>query len=114
MVAFNFQPQFVPLILSGQKRQTIRATRRCDPGAAMQLYTGMRTKECRKIADARCVDVRWVRLFTDGITLELIAIVSPDPFAVEDGFDRYETMRDWFAERYGLPFEGWLYRWVAW
>jgi hypothetical protein len=52
MVAYNFKPQFAPLVEAGTKLQTIRAERRsrhAAPGEAIQLYTGMRTKACRKL-----------------------------------------------------------------
>ncbi len=32
-------------------------------------------------------------------------------FAQKDGFDSWEEMREWFKERYGLPFEGVLITW---
>ena len=47
VVALNFKQQFIPPILSGAKRQTIRAIgrrRHAIPGETLQLYTGMRTK----------------------------------------------------------------------
>lgn len=52
MPAYNFQKQFAPLVESGQKRQTIRAIgkrRHARPGESLQLYTGQRTKACRKL-----------------------------------------------------------------
>lgn len=51
MVAFNFMPQFAPLVASGTKTQTIRQTARAKPGDRLQLYTGQRTKACRKLVD---------------------------------------------------------------
>ena len=52
MVAYSLKPRFIPPILSGAKRQTIRAIsrrRHAIPGETLQLYTGMRTKQCRLI-----------------------------------------------------------------
>ena len=49
MVAFNFSPEMAPLVLERTKRQAIRATRRARVGQKIQLYTGHRTKDCRKL-----------------------------------------------------------------
>ena len=69
MVAYNFKPQFVPLIETGAKQQTIRSPRKrhTQPGEAMQLYTGMRTKACRKLVtpDPLCISVEPLLLHDD-------------------------------------------------
>lgn len=60
MVAYSFQREFVPLIVSGHKSQTVRRHRRrhARPGEAMQLFTGMRTSHCRKIIpDPVCTEI---------------------------------------------------------
>lgn len=52
MPAYNFRKQFAPLVESGQKRQTIRTIgkrRHARAGEPLQLYTGQRTKACRKL-----------------------------------------------------------------
>lgn len=52
MAAYNFKSQFVPKIESGEKTQTVRRIGKrvhAKPGQPVQLYTGMRTKKCRKI-----------------------------------------------------------------
>lgn len=57
MVAYSFQGRFAEPILSGRKRQTIRAIgkrRHAEPGETLQLYQGMRTRGCRLIATAHC------------------------------------------------------------
>ncbi len=57
MVAYSFAKQFAEKVESGEKLQTIRAKgkrRPARPGEALQLYTGMRTKSCRKLRDAVC------------------------------------------------------------
>lgn len=54
MAAYNFQKRFATLIESGDKNHTIRRIgkrRHASPGEAIQLYTGMRTKFCRKLLD---------------------------------------------------------------
>lgn len=51
MALLNFQKQFADLIEAGTKRQTIRAARKypIKVGDKLYLYTGLRTKYCRKL-----------------------------------------------------------------
>jgi hypothetical protein len=52
MVAYNFRSQFVHPIRNGTKIHTIRKIGKrphAAVGDSLQLYTGMRTKKCRKI-----------------------------------------------------------------
>ena len=51
MVAYSFKKQFGPPILAGTKAQTIRADRKrhVRSGELVQLYTGMRTRQCRRL-----------------------------------------------------------------
>lgn len=59
MPAYNFQKQFVPMILDGSKAQTIRRRRKhpTKAGDTLYLYTGLRTKDCRLIGKAICTKV---------------------------------------------------------
>jgi hypothetical protein len=43
------------LLIEGKKLSTIRQKKRCKVGDKMQLYTGQRTKGCKKILDATCI-----------------------------------------------------------
>jgi len=118
MVAFNFKAQFADDVESGKKRQTIRQKCRCRIGDALQLYTGMRTKNCRKLRDAACLDVVSVIIGDDPFG-RLRVIVGGreirggrlDQFVKADGFARRMDLRDFFAVQYGLPFNGWLIKW---
>lgn len=51
MVAYSFKALFVPQIITGHKRQTVRGhrSRHARPGEAIQLYQAMRTRDCSKI-----------------------------------------------------------------
>jgi len=115
MVAFNFQPQFIVDIQSGAKTQTIRRTARAEVGDRLQLYTGMRTKACRKIVDPDpvCILTNYIALRPDGITFgDASLFPSADDFARMDGFRDYADMHRWFAERYDdAYFVGRLTRW---
>ena len=70
MVAFSFKAQFADLVASGKKTQTIRQTARAKPGDRLQLYTGMRTKKCRKLVDPDpvCTLVDYVGIRPDYLT----------------------------------------------
>lgn len=95
MVAYSFNTAFVADIEAGTKRQTIRLPRKrhARPGEMVQLFTGMRTKHCRKIIpDQLCVGVDEVRfdlrqgtalLWVNGIP---IIGGARDDYAIGDGF----------------------------
>jgi hypothetical protein len=104
MVAYSFKKQFIAPILSGvfgvaaglplppgenyfPKRQTIRAIgkrRHARPGEMIQLYTAMRTKQCRKLGEARCVSVQTVKLFIGPASIGVEAAVC-GPHATVEG-----------------------------
>lgn len=114
MFVLNFKKQFVPAIESGAKKQTIRAIRKDGRqpkiGDMLRLYTGMRTKYCRWIADAICTDVDPVKIDNAGVYLNGLP-PHPSQFAHADGFESFDDMRAWFGKTPGLPFEGILIRW---
>lgn len=123
MVAINFSPRFAPLVEAGTKRQTIRRTARCRPGDRLQLYTGQRTKSCRKLVnpDPTCLMTYPCEILSDGVIvgdlrsrigIERILSPTPDDFARADGFRDYDDMLAWFRNRYGPgEFVGRVIRW---
>lgn len=129
MVALSFKRDFVADIEYGRKRRTIRRVRKAGnpkPGAALQLYTGMRTKACEKILDAVCSRVRPVVIDHRGVFLAGRQLWAgdapayqggPNPedydgdFARADGFESFGDMAEFFEREYGLPFEGQLIEW---
>lgn len=118
MVAFNFKQQFANDVARGRKRMTIRATNRCQAGDPLQLYTGMRTKACKKLRDAVCAYAAPVEIDSDAhgrlrVSINGTALRGKqlDQLVTADGFTRRMDMRDFFDEHYGLPFRGWLIRW---
>ena len=122
MPALNFQARFAPLVENGEKRQTIRAYRKDKhdpkPGDTLYLYTGMRSKACRKIGEARCKKVYEITLcerYRDPSIGTLMAGSglpgSIDSLARLDGFKNPTEMFDWFEKTHGLPFEGLLIKW---
>ena len=126
MPALNFQAQFAGLVERGEKTQTIRAYRKDGrdpkPGQTLYLYTGQRTKQCRKMGEAVCKSVEVINFdergnVTVGPNDEWWPGDFRDPYAAErrfarrDGFNTFREMRDWFEKTHGLPFEGLLIRW---
>lgn len=114
MVALNFSPQFAKAVADGRKTQTIRQRARAKAGQTLQLYTGQRTKKCRKLADAICVDCTYVGLTARGVTLgdKTRFHGDIDDFARADGFEDYAAMWKWFSERYETnSFIGHIIRW---
>lgn len=114
MVAINFSAQFAAEVEAGRKTQTIRQSARAKTGQALQLYTGQRTKECRKLADAICIDCTYVGLTARGVTLGDASRFPGDidDFARADGFENYSAMWRWFSERYKTnSFTGHIIRW---
>ena len=117
MPALNFQARFAPLVESGEKRQTIRACRKDgrDPkvGDTLYLYTGQRTKACRKLGEAVCIDR--FHVFIDWHTLEIdnrpCDAVEADEIARMDGLPSWTALAGWIDHYHGLPFDGFMFRW---
>lgn len=109
MVAYSFKRRFVGPILAGVKRQTVRADRRrhARPGEELQLYTGMRTRHCKLISRARCVDVQAIVIcFRKGRRRDWLRsrglgkIDRPselDAFARIDGFVDWAELREFWS-----------------
>lgn len=114
MVAFNFTVN-VERVEDGSKLSTIRKEQRAKVGDKLQLYTGQRTKACRKLRDAVCVgtakieiteEMPWFLSFVNGD-------VNPSrkPLHEQEGFANAAEFVDFFRQTYGLPFVGWLHCW---
>lgn len=117
MVAYNFKACFAPLVESRQKRQTIRAEgkrKHAHPGDRLQLYTGMRTKACRKLTEAECTSTHEIEI-RDRSELRIDGIsqtpTEQEQLALADGFDSLQAFHDFFQSVHGLPFKGRLIRW---
>lgn len=130
MVAYSFKGRFVDAIRSRRKHQTIRGQRggqgHVKPGGAVQLFTAMRTKACRRIGESVCLSVDPVLLVLATSSTPVVAASvriggqpdirsnhSLDAFARRDGFLDWDDMRVfWMAEHPGLAtFAGWLIVW---
>lgn len=118
MGLYNFQAQFVPYILNGEKQHTIRATRAHvdKPGNTMHLYTGLRQKGARLLARVPCVKVEEIRIDQPAfcapeiwINSERLNADEAEALAVRDGFSCFESMMAFWRGR--LPFVGNIYHW---
>ncbi len=118
MPAFNFAKEVVWAIEMGLKSHTIRPVRRdgqppASVGDTLYLYTGMRTKSCRKLGEGLCTHVVPVTISAEGVTYDGARFDESlsKRFAVSDGFGRFEQMLEFFEKTYGLPFTGMLIKW---
>lgn len=143
MPAYNFQGQFVPYIEDESKPHTVRADRKDgkvpNPGDTLYLYTGMRTKKCRKIGEAICIHTSQIRITETGIAFGgyliladktvlqqppswLLNDIKRDIFAWKDGFrpegstidnphGSWELMLQFFKHTHELPFQGVVIYW---
>lgn len=122
MVAYSFKARFAEPILAGTKGGTIRADRRrhARQGEEMQLYTGMRTKQCRLIARKTCLDIEQIWLWF-GMkpalrlgSLHFSNVQDLDEFATFDGFTNWMELEQFWRDVHESTwdFEGWHIRWL--
>ncbi len=132
MVAYSFKPRFVPFIQVGAKKQTVRAHRKrhARPGERLQLYTGMRTKQCARIltegpvcirVDEITMPVGWCfreaarRIAINGIPLsaaEMEAFAKADGFAPTSYMTAVQRMGAFWRATHGdQGFEGVVIHW---
>jgi hypothetical protein len=126
MPAYSFKERFIPLIKSGEKRQTIRRIRKYPvrPGDSLYLYYGLRTKNCRLIMETTCQATEKIRIGKNGSVLikgRPITQSDKDILAYLDGFrnqDRetqitgcFNIMMRWWRQTHELPFSGEIIHW---
>ena len=114
MVAYNFKARFAPDVEARRKTQTIRPDgkrKHARQGVAIQLYTGMRTKDCRKLGEAICSGSTRCTIDYDRVAVGGFNVPGLDAFAQADGFHDFVSMAAWFEEAHGLPFHGTLIKW---
>lgn len=112
MGLYNFQKQFAPHALSGQKQFTIRKIRKNagGPGDTLHLYSNLyRDPQC--LGRVSCTQRQDVTIYADGITLDgaRISRAECDEIARADGFKDFTRLVDYFKN--DLPFRGHLFRW---
>ena len=118
MPAYNFQKRFAEMVRKRIKRQTIRAERKDgripEPGERFVGYTGMRTKQCRKLVDSVITEVLPVAITPDGIWLAGLPLdaATANAIAMLDGFANASEMLLWFRDQHGQHFSGHMIRWL--
>ena len=105
------------MVEDGRKRQTIRLPRKRKTvkGDILYLYTGMRTKACRKLGEAKCKSVMGIMLFSNGDVYwrdhRWLKKSEIQRIAKDDGFDNAEKFYTFFETHYGLPAKLELIKW---
>lgn len=112
---------FIDKILSGEKRQTIRKAggkwENVKAGDKLTLYTGLRTKECRKLGEAEVESIEDIEIEIDffGSSVYRCSIDATEDEAREiakaDGFDCLKDFFDFFLHHYGQNFTGKIIKW---
>lgn len=121
MVAYSFQRRFgSPIRLGlvpgpagkGAKRHTVRGDRRrhAREGEEIQLYHGMRTKDCELIGKARCTETQGItihfrkRRSSDWLRCARFGKIDRpdglDRFARADGFTDWADLRAFWADQH--------------
>jgi hypothetical protein len=123
MGLYNFQQRFVPFVLSGAKRHTIRATRAHPdrPGNTLRLYTGLRTKWACLLMRTPCIKVEEITiemrppkrtgvltrgLLFPGVSIDGQKLASDEleALAWRDGFSSFhEMVKFWTSPSIGYP-----------
>lgn len=122
MPALSFHKRFAEDVQAGRKRQTVRPGRKrpIRPGDRLVLYTGMRTKQCRRLNEAVCRSVEPVQISVNGthvvpgevrLSGRPLPAAELDEFIAADGFDSQLEFFDWFERHYGPSFYGVVIRW---
>lgn len=84
------------------------------------LYTGLRTKHTEKIGEAQCLGTRTITINNNSIVLHdmlTVNIDTPeglDQFAVADGFNDWQSMKQFWIKEHGpdcFPFTGTIIYW---
>jgi hypothetical protein len=109
VVAYNFMARMAEPVESGRKPHTIRdenhKDRHAKVGDDLQLYAGMRTKNCRKLRDTKCVGVYEIEIIPSNVFVRVLGEwerLTPwqtRELAILDGFNSTDEFFDYFKER---------------
>lgn len=124
MANLTFTPEHAKMIIAGTKTSTIRASSAgIYPGCVLHLYTGLRTKACKKIGSSLCRSIDPVFVDETGIfwlepyasTKYNIKNVGDEYVYRTEGYKNAETFLEaWFRlhpDSKKHPFYGWLIDW---
>lgn len=121
MAAYNFRKEFSGKVRNGRKRCTIRAKRKNGylprPGEQIDLYTGMRSKGCKKLRTVKVKSVRPITIVCDHerthIAIDGLSLSWPEirQLARADGFSSVAEFRGFFEEMHGTQAHLYLIEW---
>ena len=118
----GFQKRFAEPVITGIKRQTIRAKgKRTVPtvGSLAYCYTGLRTPQVHALGVWRICRVDEIKMHIDCNGVDDLSVCGKrlghaelDRLAVADGFENFLEMDYWFETHHvrGL-FDGWVIGW---
>ena len=111
---------FKDTILSGAKRQTIRAVRKnpIKEGETLYIWWKQRSQNREKLGEATCTSIKHV-FINNGVEIkkagnDFAAFLSGkqlEEFAIADGFNNWQELVEFFETTHGLPFTGVLIEW---
>lgn len=116
MSLLGFKKQFAGPVERREKRQTIRAKVNGHAvGRPIQLYTGLRTKACRKLAevDPVCTSIEAIGIEMGGVVYlegRILYVEQVEEMARLDGFANVVDFCDFFQTDTGR-FDGFLIKW---
>ena len=115
---------FIDKILSGEKRQTIRRNspkwKNVKVGDKLTLYTGLRTKQCRKLGEAVVESITPIMIDTecDNVAVETplgdfnLDLPALNDLVARDGFDSNDEFFKFFCLNYKVGrFKMFVIRW---
>jgi hypothetical protein len=115
MPVMNFSSEFAESIINGTKLQTIRYVRQRPifTGDTLHLYTGMKTKEVRKLGIGVVTSIRLIEITKDDILVsdKKLGHFEKMRLAMGDGFQNLDKFYAWIKSHYGLPFSGVIINW---
>jgi hypothetical protein len=89
------------------------------PGDTLYLFTGLRTKKCRRLRTEICTHVTKIKFPEEGNRFYLFDSKTPNykggwpasRLIKSEGFKDWEEMIEFFKNHYKLPFIGEIIRW---
>jgi hypothetical protein len=120
MALINFSREdFIDAVANGSKHFTIRQLRKnpIKKGETLQLYTGLRTKQAKKLKDTICKNVWDIKIenkkneFLFWLEGKELTTKKVKDISNKIGFDSVEEWIEYFKEKYKFPFKGQLIEW---
>lgn len=118
MITLNFDARFAQAVAEGSKTTTIRRGPKdncppCRVGDILTFYTSLQTQSPKKLGEGICVFLGEILIAEDEIRGGGVPFSAKSEryLARLEGFAAPGDLRGWFADKYGLPFRGWLIGW---